>query len=74
MAKANLVLPDGTKVDIEGTADEVAVVLAKFSGSEPSGSGRVTAKRKAKKKKAKTPSGAGGATKNKKALHHLLRN
>jgi len=24
MAKAKLVLPDGTKVDIEGTAEEVA--------------------------------------------------
>ena len=31
MAKANLVLPDGTTVTIEGTANEVAVVLSKFS-------------------------------------------
>ncbi len=33
MAKANLVLPDGTKVNIEGTADEVATLLARFSGT-----------------------------------------
>lgn len=31
MAKANLLLPDGTTVAIEGTADEVAIVLTKFS-------------------------------------------
>lgn len=31
MAKANLVLPDGTKVDIDGTADEVATLLARFA-------------------------------------------
>lgn len=33
MAKANLILPDGTKVNIEGTADEVSTLLAKCSGS-----------------------------------------
>ena len=31
MAKANLVLPDGTKVTIEGTATEVATLLDRFS-------------------------------------------
>jgi hypothetical protein len=31
MAKANLILPDGTTVNIEGTADEVAILLEKFS-------------------------------------------
>lgn len=31
MAKANLVLVDGTKVAIEGTAEEVALLLHKFS-------------------------------------------
>ena len=31
MAKANLLLPDGTKVAIEGTADEVAALLVRFS-------------------------------------------
>jgi len=31
MAKANLTLPDGTKVLIEGNSDEVANVLGKFS-------------------------------------------
>jgi len=32
VAKAKLMLPDGTTVDIEGTADEVATLLARFSG------------------------------------------
>lgn len=31
MAKANLTLPDGTKVLIEGSSEEVANVLGKFS-------------------------------------------
>jgi len=38
MAKANLVLPDGTKVNIEGTAEEVAVLLAKCSFTAPAAS------------------------------------
>jgi hypothetical protein len=37
MAKANLILPDGTKVTIEGTADEVSTVVAKCSGSLATG-------------------------------------
>jgi hypothetical protein len=32
VAKANLTLPDGTTVVIEGSADEVASLLAKISG------------------------------------------
>lgn len=51
MAKANLTLPNGTTVSIEGTAEEVATLLARFSGSEqgdtPAG------RKKAEKKKAK---------------------
>jgi hypothetical protein len=39
MAKAKLTLPDGAIVDIEGTADEVATLLAKFSGNSPSNTG-----------------------------------
>ena len=31
MAKASLLRPDGTKVQIEGTADEVAVLIARCS-------------------------------------------
>lgn len=43
MPKANVVLPDGTKVTIEGTADEVASVLKRVSTSpEPSEGARVT--------------------------------
>ena len=33
MAKANLALPDGTKVTIEGNADEVAELLTRFSAA-----------------------------------------
>ena len=32
MATAKLALPDGTTVNIEGTADEVATLLTRFSG------------------------------------------
>lgn len=36
MAKANLVLPDGTKVTIDGNADEVAALLDRLSsGAAP---------------------------------------
>jgi hypothetical protein len=35
MAKANLVLSNGVKVQIEGTAEEVAVLLTKCSSSTP---------------------------------------
>jgi hypothetical protein len=35
MAKANLVMPDGTKVQIEGTPDEVATLIARCSSSTP---------------------------------------
>lgn len=40
MAKANLTLPDGTTVSIDGTAEEVAILLQKFAapitGPQPS--------------------------------------
>ncbi len=49
MAKASLVLPDGTKVQIEGTAEEVAVLLAKCS-SGASSSRAPTVKKKAKRR------------------------
>lgn len=58
MAKANLVLPDGTTVNIEGTADEVATLLAKFSA--PESGGRSGTKNKRKKKR---PAAAGGGDK-----------
>ena len=35
MAKATLVLQDGTKVTIEGSPEEVATLLSKFSQPEP---------------------------------------
>jgi hypothetical protein len=40
MAKANLLLPDGTKVTIEGTSDEVSALLARFSTDQGKASGR----------------------------------
>jgi hypothetical protein len=43
MATANLTLPDGTKVNIEGTADEVAILLAKCSSTS---AGQVTSENK----------------------------
>jgi hypothetical protein len=66
MPKANVVLPDGTKVVIEGTTDEVASVLRRISGSaEPSPSTNVTRTKRqrrssgpkvaSEKKKAKGP-------------------
>jgi hypothetical protein len=36
MTKASLVLPDGTRVTIDGTADEVASLLARFSSTNDS--------------------------------------
>ena len=36
MAKANLTLPNGATVAIEGTAEEISALLAKFSGSPAS--------------------------------------
>ena len=36
MAKASLIMPDGTKVQIEGTADEVGLLIARCSsGARP---------------------------------------
>lgn len=52
MAKANLTLPDGTTVNIEGTAEEVALLLARFSQQESVQQSGTTAKKKKKKKKA----------------------
>lgn len=54
MAKANLVLVDGTTVAIEGTAEEVALLLQKVSS--PSAAA-------AKGKKARRKSGAASTTK-----------
>ena len=55
MAKASLVLPDGTKVNIEGNAEEVAVLLAKCSSTAPAAASRSAGKKGVKKRR----SGAG---------------
>src|SRR5688500_8100572 len=58
MAKANLVLPDGTTVDIEGTADEVAILLAKMAAPAPTKSKTTVARTVRHKSNAKsTPVG-----------------
>jgi hypothetical protein len=60
MAKANLVLPGGTKVAIEGTADEVAGLLERFSdgaAAESSNPAIGTRRRKLKSSKAKIKTG-----------------
>jgi hypothetical protein len=57
MAKANLVLPGGAKVAIEGTADEVAGLLERFSDGAAAESSNLavrTRRRKLKSPKAKT--------------------
>lgn len=56
MAKADLVLPDGTRVRIEGSAEEVAVLLTKFSqpATAPPIPAQVKEKRKLKKDKGGT--------------------
>jgi hypothetical protein len=55
MAKANMVLPDGTKVTIDGTADEVATLLGRFSNA---GSAKRSGRRKASEAKTKTKANA----------------
>lgn len=49
MAKADLVLPNGTAVRIEGSPEEVALLLAKVSGTTKETS--VSAPRRGKKKR-----------------------
>jgi hypothetical protein len=65
MAKANMVLPDGTKVTIEGTAEEVATLLSRVSqggsvagsGKSPTGTRTVARTSTARKKTVKGPIG-----------------
>jgi hypothetical protein len=59
MAKAHLVLSNGTKVEIEGTAEEVALLLAKCS----SPAGQKESKRISKPKKSRQPGSAQGKKK-----------
>lgn len=61
MAKANLVLPDGTTVAIEGTAEEVAVLLTKFS--QPTVIARSKKEKKKKRRIASSATGSGAKKK-----------
>lgn len=55
MAKANLTLPNGTTVNIEGTAEEVTSLLAIFSQPESSeGATKIARKKKSKKSSSTT--------------------
>lgn len=63
MAKANLVMPGGTTVQIEGTAEEVATLLAKCSSG--GSSQQLSSKDKKKKGKRCMTSGAGVQRKSK---------
>jgi hypothetical protein len=64
MAKANMVLPDGTKVAIEGTADEVAILLAKCSqnSNAPSPKGPRQKRQKSSRTKAQGSKKSGPQT------------
>jgi hypothetical protein len=49
MAKASMIMPDGTKVQIEGTAEEVAVLIARCSsGVQPPAPGEKATRKKHK--------------------------
>jgi len=62
MAKANLVLPDGTTVNIDGTADEVAILLGKFSSQEPNSKRKTKRRKPTKSKVSKARTKTGGPT------------
>lgn len=53
MAKANLTLPDGTKVAIEGSAEEVASLLNTFSQAQSSRATPTTRKKSSRKASSK---------------------
>src|SRR5512140_205050 len=57
MAKANLVLPNGTTVAIEGTADEVAALLIRFSGTGTQSAAPAATKPVRKRKGSKAAAG-----------------
>lgn len=57
MAKANLTLPDGTTVKIEGTAEDIAVLLSKFSGPREATSPKPKAKGEKESSKTKAATG-----------------
>jgi hypothetical protein len=61
MPKANVVLADGTKVAIEGTADEVAAVLQRISGSAPQSSARGSSTNMGRRRRKSTVNGSGKA-------------
>jgi len=69
MAKTNITLPDGTKVTIEGSADEVATLLNKFSNHDAATATTATTR---KKKKKKTRGSSGGTSVKRKGPQVLI--
>jgi hypothetical protein len=68
VAKGNLVLRDGTTVAIEGTAEEVALLLQRFS-SQPGKPNRPTVR---KKKRSTSPSIAAAGKNQRKGPQQLM--
>ena len=62
MAKASLVLPDGTQVSIEGNPEEVAKLLELYGGSASASKGRSGAAPKTKKNRTSKRSRASTST------------
>jgi hypothetical protein len=58
MPKANVVLPDGTKVAIEGTAEEVAAVLHRISSGAPNAGSGVASGSPKRRRRATTGRGS----------------
>ena len=57
MAKANINLPNGTKIVIDGTADEINAILKLYSSSAPSSESHPKKSRTQLKKQSKKSSG-----------------
>ena len=70
MAKANITLPNGTKVTIEGSAEEVATLLSQFSG--PSTAAPNATKNKKRRTRKSTDTSPGTATKRRKGPQPLI--
>lgn len=71
MPKANVVLADGTKVTIDGTADEVAALLQRISGGTPQLSGGGAPKGARRRRGKSTVAGSSAKTKTKGPVDYI---
>jgi hypothetical protein len=62
MAKASLVLPTGAKVQLEGTAEEIAILLSRFSGDSTAEATRRVGKKTHPKTRKERKSSRSGPT------------